>query len=360
MESDSNSSESTAADVPSAVEEDLCTMGPWPKREFPTGFDPFREFAIVENLYKWINGTVLHYYLLPSKDATDKQKAVVRWAFGEWTALGSGLHFREVDDPLEAELRIAFNFAGQRSSSLIGTYNLKIKHPNPTMTFGWDLTTEWGHATALHEIGHAVGLKHEHQNPNAGIVWDEAAVIKHYKQTNDWDEQTVRHNILNKLEPGDITGTDWDVTSLMHYPIAAGLIIKPEGYGNKSTPRNVTFSAQDKAFVLSTYPKSSQARTELKPMSLVPLALESGEQADLILAPDGTRDYQIQTVGKSDSRIVAFELWDGEPRFVAADDDSAEERNAGLLLRLVQGREYLLKVRLHSAYGGQGFGVMMF
>ena len=26
--------------------------------------------------------------------------------------------------------------------------------------------------TALHGIGHTLGLPHEHQNPNAGIVWD--------------------------------------------------------------------------------------------------------------------------------------------------------------------------------------------
>jgi hypothetical protein len=30
--------------------------------------------------------------------------------------------------------------------------------------------------TALHGIGHTLGLPHEHQNPNAGIVWDEKTV----------------------------------------------------------------------------------------------------------------------------------------------------------------------------------------
>ena len=43
-----------------------------------------------------------------------------------------------------------------------------------TMNFGWALTTAYGHDTALHEIGHTLGLEHEHQNPNAGISWNRA------------------------------------------------------------------------------------------------------------------------------------------------------------------------------------------
>ena len=46
-----------------------------------------------------------------------------------------------------------------------------------TMNFGWDLTTSYGHDTALHEIGHTLGFPHEHQNPTAGIVWNEPAVL---------------------------------------------------------------------------------------------------------------------------------------------------------------------------------------
>jgi hypothetical protein len=337
----------------------LCEMGRLPVSMLPGGLDALREEAILENLYKWVNGTVIHYYLIPSDDATDDQKAVVRKAFKEWEALEIGLRFSEVSKPQDAEIRIAFDYAARRSSSHIGTYNLKIKYPEPTMRFGWDLTTPWGNATARHEIGHALGLKHEHQNPNAGIVWNEAAVIEYYKKNDDWDEATIRYNVINKLRPGDITATKWDVTSIMHYPIAAGLIIEPNEYKSKSTPKNISFSKHDIEFIRSIYPKKVAAPQTLKPMSLVSLPVESGQQADLILEPNGTRDYEIRTVGKSDARMVAFEMRDSDPHYLAADDDSAEERNAALTLRLIDDRKYILRIRLHSAYGGEGFGVMM-
>jgi hypothetical protein len=40
-----------------------------------------------------------------------------------------------------------------------------------------------------------------------------------------------------------------------------------------------------------------------------------------------------------------FEIIDGEPRYVKADDDSGEERNATLNLKLFAGRQYILRVR---------------
>jgi hypothetical protein len=341
------------------IQERMCVISEHPKPVVPSEIDRNRELAILENRYKWMNGTTIHYYLIPSADGTDAQKAVVRRGFEQWAALGIGLIFEEVTDPLEAELRITFDYEHGKSSSFIGTYNLKIKHPAPTMRFGWDLRTEWGHATVLHEIGHAIGLKHEHQNPNAGIVWDEPAVIKHYEKSDDWDEETTRHNVINKLDPGDITATDWDVHSIMHYPIAAGLIKKPEEFSTIRTPRNITFSERDVTFISSIYPVESRVPQILRPMMLVPLPIDSGQQTDLLLSPNGTRDYEVKTVGKSDARIVAFEERDGKFRFLAADDDSAKESNASLHLRLVKGRKYVLKVRLYSAYGGEGFGVMM-
>lgn len=337
----------------------LCIMDLPERSNLPSDIDRYREFAIVENRWKWMNGTLLHYYLTPSSDGVESQFSVVRWAFTQWKSFAIGLDFKEVKDPLEAELRIKFDYAAGRSSSRIGTSNLLSKSPESTMRFGWDLTTEWGRATAVHEIGHALGLKHEHQNPFAGIVWDEKAVLKHYKATQNWDEATTRLNILDKLSQGDITATEWDVHSVMHYPIAAGLIIEPKEYRTKATPRNVAPSPRDIAFIRSTYPVLAKPLFQLRPMELVKLTLDSGAQSDIALKSEGTRNYTVLTLGKSDAKLVIFEQRDGELRFVAGDDDGGEERNSSLGLRLLAGRDYLLKVRLYSAYGGEGFGVVL-
>ncbi len=53
--------------------------------------------------------------------------------------------------------------------------------------------------TAAHEFGHAIGLGHEHQNPAGGIQWNEPVVLQNLAgPPNNWDEATIRHNVLNK------------------------------------------------------------------------------------------------------------------------------------------------------------------
>ncbi len=129
---------------------------------------------------KWVNGTVLHYYFYDNQSldkklvGDEKQHNVVRKAFDHWKNQDIGLVFSEVKNREDAEVRIGFDHS-DGSWSYVGrdVINLEqLKDPNkPTMNFGWDLTTAWGWETALHEIGHTLGFPHEHQNPNAGIVW---------------------------------------------------------------------------------------------------------------------------------------------------------------------------------------------
>ena len=45
----------------------------------------------------------------------------------------------------------------------------------------WNLNGEYGLSTALHEIGHTLGLPHEHMSPFAGIEWDRNAVYSQFR-----------------------------------------------------------------------------------------------------------------------------------------------------------------------------------
>jgi hypothetical protein len=59
-------------------------------------------------------------------------------------------------------------------------------------------------------------LQHEHQNPSAGIVWDEPKVIRRFAGgPNYWPEETTRHNILDKLDSSLVVGSDFDEKSIM-------------------------------------------------------------------------------------------------------------------------------------------------
>jgi hypothetical protein len=220
-----------------------------------------------------------------------------------------------------------------------------------TMNFGWDLTTTHGRTTALHEIGHTLGMPHEHQNPFAGIMWDEPKVYEFLGgPPNNWDRAKTFHNVLRKLDPAEVQGSTWDPDSVMEYRFPAGLILQPEQYrGGISPPGSI--SALDSEFVRQWYPPTDPAGPPtLEPFQSVALDLAAGEQADFTLTPPGTREYQLGTFGASDVVLVLFEEVEGELRFVAGDDDSGEDRNALLTAKLFQGRRYVARLRMYYSW----------
>ena len=79
--------------------------------------------------------------------------------------------------------------------------------------------------------------------------------------------------------------------------------------------------------------------------------LAPGQQIDFTIDPSSSRKYTFETKGASDTLLVLFELIDGEPRFLAGDDDSGEDRNARIAYKLFQGRRYIVRLRLY--YPGQ-------
>jgi hypothetical protein len=350
-----------------------CSLPPRPAPVLPPGIDPGRARAIIVGRSMWVNGTVLHYYFFDRdtdgstvrfSDGTTRfvswvgpaaQQDAVRRAFDEWKQLGMGLEFREVDDRSEAEVRIGFQDQYDGSWSYIGRDVLAQPMNARTMNFGWDLTTEYGRTTALHEIGHTLGMPHEHQNPYTGIVWDEAAVYSYFGgEPNNWDRDTTFHNVLRKLATSEVEGSSWDPDSIMEYWFPQGLIQEPAQYRVGLTPAG-TLSEHDTEYMRRWYPAIDDAgpRT-IKPFESLPVSLQPGEQVDVTLEPPGTRDYQIGTFGSSDVVLVLFEEVGDELRFVAGDDDSGEDRNALLQAKLFQGRRYVARLRMYyAAQSGQ-------
>ncbi|MEQ8833661.1 MAG: M12 family metallopeptidase [Miltoncostaeaceae bacterium] len=338
----------------------------------PAGLLPARERAIVVGSKKWVNGTVLHYHFFDrSTDGSqvrvagggtrfvswvgsDAQRDRVREAFAAWERTGIGLRLVEVDDRSEAEIRIGF-MEGDGSWSYLGRDVLGIADDQRTMNFGWDLRPHHELATALHEVGHTLGMPHEHQNPNAGIVWDEDAVYASLAAPpNRWTRETTYHNILRKLPPGEVEGSDWDPDSIMHYPFAGRLIEAPPPYDTTGVSPPGTLSAADTTWARTWYPPTEGDPPALAPLTAAPLQLAPFEQADFLLVPPATRGYTIQTLGHADTVLTLFEEVAGEPRFVAGDDDGGHDRNAQIEAKLFAGRRYIVRSRLYyaSASGG--------
>jgi hypothetical protein len=110
-------------------------------------------------------------------------------------------------------------------------------------------------ATILHEFGHALGLLHEHQSPNANcdaeIDWDAAYKIG---AGIGWDKGLVDRNFRQLANTTSLNATEVDRKSIMHYSLPPTLFKRGKESACYVT-ENLELSEQDRKFIASIYPK---------------------------------------------------------------------------------------------------------
>lgn len=223
--------------------------------ENPANGDPAapagEKLALVKSKL-WRNGRTLRVRFL---DGSDFLRAKVKEYAAKWTE-HANLHFDFTSDP-RAEIRVSFRFDPGSSWSAVGTDALVERYfprHQPTMNFGWfdDSTDEKELSRVIvHEIGHAIGAIHEHQNPAGGIQWKEEAVLRYYSgPPNNWDEADIRFNILDKYRADQLNGTRFDPDSIMLYAFPASLT-----RNGIATHENSALSAGDIEHIRKVYPR---------------------------------------------------------------------------------------------------------
>ena len=194
-------------------------------------------------------------------DGTADQRARVKRVAPEWSKYAN-VRF-EFTQAEPSDIRIGFD-PDDGHWSYVGT---GAQYSDEPMRKSMNLALRgeaYPDRVILHEFGHALGLKHEHQSPALSIQWNEPAVIQAYKERQGWSEEDIRHNVLARLDVSKTNFTAFDRHSIMLYPISNEWTI-----GDFETSYNDTLSATDKQFIGKLYPKGSSPPT---PSPTKPLA----------------------------------------------------------------------------------------
>jgi hypothetical protein len=303
-------------------------------------------FAIAPIGKMWINGSTLRVRFI---GGTTSQRAVAMEQARWWSAV-CNIKFEFVDDH-DAEIRCSFD-ESDGAWSYLGTDCRGIPFEHATMNLGF---LDGG--TAGHEFGHALGLTHEHQNPDGGILWDEAAVIAALAgPPNFWDETTTRHNVLERYAANQVKGTKFDPESIMLYFFPASWTTNGVG-----TRQNDVLSKMDKQFIASSemYPLDGEPS---EPDATL-LTVDAAKRTKAAIGTAGEEDlyafdvvrpgrYIVDTRGATDVVLKLFGP-DSYTALIAEDDDSGYAWNARVALGLVPGR-YYAQVRHYSTEHGVG------
>ncbi|MGH8384791.1 MAG: M12 family metallopeptidase [Pseudomonas sp.] len=133
--------------------------------------------------------------------------------------------------------------------SYLGTDSL-IGNPHaPSMMLGTKFDSPHYESMVIHEFGHALGLNHEHQHPDAGIPWDREKAYFHFAASANLSKAEVDANVFPRERNPDQIYTPYDRLSIMHYEVNNELTV-----GNWHQPANMQISDGDIAMMRRIYP----------------------------------------------------------------------------------------------------------
>lgn len=310
-----------------------------------------RTRAAVERVKLWENGRTLKVRFLDGDPAVQaKVQAIAR----EWEAIAN-LRFEFVAAG-PAQIRISFAEKGF-SWSTVGTDALTVRSTKPTMNYGWlesDTPLREYQRVVRHEFGHALGMIHEHQNPDAlgKIPWDRPKVYAYYAEQG-WSKSDVDSNIFDVYDEDSTNHGSFDPTSIMQYAVPDELTL-----GSFAIGWNTEFSQADVEFMRRQYPKAAAAVNTLVPGERVDAELaHAGEVDSYPFVIDEAATYVMSTEGATDT-VMALHGPNDPGALLTWDDDRGQAQNARIVRKLHPGR-YWLTVRHKKAAGTGRYALLL-
>lgn len=201
-----------------------------------------RQLQSDANAKLWPSGSTIRVGFL---EGTAQQRGDFRAAMNEW--LKSANLKVEYVAPAASDIRVAFD-SQTGSWSYVGTDVRRVDKDRPTINLGFDFPRNPIPQSYLHEIGHALGLIHEFQNPRANLQWDRTKVYTYFERQNGWSKNII-DSMLLKPETNYPGIRNFDPHSIMIYNMPSELFTDRRKVGP-----GVTLSSSDRAYVASLYP----------------------------------------------------------------------------------------------------------
>jgi Astacin (Peptidase family M12A) len=152
------------------------------------------------------------------------------------------------------DIRVTFKLPGY--SSYVGTDSLLIPYPKETLRLSSMDKGTWSafeSSAALHELMHAIGALHEHQNPQRKC--QNEYDLSYIKSSLKMTDTEIRVNFLDIPENKIGAISAYDDKSIMHYQLSPKFFLKREASSCYIKNQNTVLSEGDIAMLNNLYPK---------------------------------------------------------------------------------------------------------